>query len=147
MKKTLTACTIACLLWSFTFQSEETTVNTHTTFRLGYYTSAADSGKVIYTTYCLPCHQADGRGVSKQNPPLANTDWVLGDKTRLIKVILNGLNEPVEINEEEYDNPMPPHNFLTDKQVADVLTYIRSSFGNKADAVLPDEVKQVREKK
>lgn len=138
MKKILTGCLIGCLLWGFTFQEKETKPLLH---------NSLDSGKVIYTTYCLPCHQADGRGVSKQNPPLVNTDWVLGDKTRLIKVILNGLNEPVEINEEEYDNPMPPHNFLTDKQVADVLTFVRNSFGNKADAVLPDEVKQVREKK
>ncbi|MBC7891075.1 MAG: cytochrome c [Sphingobacteriaceae bacterium] len=107
----------------------------------------ADSGKVIYDTYCLACHQADGRGVAGQNPPLAKTDWVLGDKTRLIGVILNGLSEEMEINGEVYDNPMPAHDFLTDKQVAEVLTYVRSHFGNEGGAVRPEEVQVVRAKK
>lgn len=106
-----------------------------------------DSGKVVYDTYCLACHQADGRGVPGQNPPLAKTDWVLGDKTRLIGVVLNGLNDPVEIGGETYDNPMPAHDFLTDQQVADVLTYVRSHFGNQAPPVKPEEVKSVRGKK
>ena len=109
--------------------------------------TAADSGKVVYDTYCLACHQADGRGVPGQNPPLAKTDWVLGDKTRLIGVILNGLNDPVEIGGETYDNPMPAHDFLTDQQVADVLTYVRSHFGNQAPAIKPEDVKAVRAKK
>jgi mono/diheme cytochrome c family protein len=107
----------------------------------------ADSGKVVYDTYCLACHQADGRGVPGQNPPLAKTDWVLGDKTRLIGVLLNGLNDPVEIGGETYDNPMPAHDFLTDRQIADVLTYVRSHFGNQAPAIKPEEVAAVRAKK
>lgn len=109
--------------------------------------AAADSGKVVYDAYCLACHQADGRGVPGQNPPLAKTDWVLGDKTRLIGVVLNGLTEEVEINGEVYGNPMPAHDFLTDRQVADVLTYVRSHFGNQASGVKPEEVKAVRAKK
>lgn len=107
---------------------------------------AADSGKIIYDAYCLACHQADGRGVAGQNPPLVKTDWVLGDKPRLIGVILNGLSEEVEINGEVYTNPMPAHDFLTDTQVAQVLTYVRSHFGNEAGAVKPEEVKAVRAK-
>ncbi|MCY7349659.1 MAG: cytochrome c [Cytophagaceae bacterium] len=109
--------------------------------------SVADSGKVIYDTYCLSCHQANGAGVPRLNPPLAKTDWVLGDKTRLIGVLLNGLDEEVEINGETYANAMPAHNFLTDKQIADVLTFVRTNFGNQASAVMPEEVKEVRSKK
>lgn len=103
-------------------------------------------GQTIYKQYCLTCHQANGSGVPNLNPPLRGTDWVLGDKTRLINVLLNGL-QGQEIEGDAYDNVMPAHNFLTDAQIADVLTYIRSNFGNKAPAVTADEVKSVRSAK
>lgn len=104
-------------------------------------------GKKVYDEYCLACHQADGRGVPGMNPPITPNDWVQGDKIRLIGVILNGLDEPIEINGESYQNVMPAHDFLTDQQVADVLTYVRSNFGNKADAVKLEEVVKVRSAK
>ncbi len=103
-------------------------------------------GKSIYSQYCLSCHQADGGGVSGLNPPLTKTDYVLGDKTRLIKVLLNGL-QGVDIDGEAYHNVMPSQDYLTDQQMADVLTYVRNSFGNKASAVTVAEVKAVRAKK
>jgi mono/diheme cytochrome c family protein len=105
-----------------------------------------DSGKIIYETYCLACHQEDGSGVPNMNPPLIKTDWVLGDSTKLIKVILNGLKD-AEINGDTYSNEMPAHDFLTDKQVAEVLTYVRRSFGNKASAIDSEMVRQLRTKK
>ena len=101
-------------------------------------------GRQVYDDYCLSCHQADGRGVPGMNPPLVKTDWVLGDKTRLINVILKGLDEPIEINGESYQNVMPAHDFLTDQQVADVLTYVRASFGNNAEPVTTEAVTKVR---
>ena len=101
-------------------------------------------GKAIYDENCLTCHQADGKGVPGMNPPIAKTDWVLGDKTRLINVILKGLKTPVNINGQTYHNPMPSHAFLSDTDIANVLTYIRSNFGNKASAVTAEEVKMVR---
>lgn len=100
-------------------------------------------GQSIYEQYCLACHQANGSGVPNLNPPLRGTDWVLGDKIRLINVLLKGL-QGQEIEGEFYDNAMPAHAFLDDSQIAGVLTYIRSNFGNKADAVTADEVKAVR---
>ncbi len=100
-------------------------------------------GQLIYEQNCLTCHQANGSGVPNLNPPLRQTDWVLGDKTRLINVLLKGL-QGQEIEGDMYDNAMPAHNFLDDTQIADVLTYIRSNFGNKADAITADEVKAVR---
>ncbi|MBL7760676.1 MAG: cytochrome c [Sediminibacterium sp.] len=103
-------------------------------------------GKQVYDRYCLTCHQADGGGVPRMNPPIANTEYVLGSKQRLIGIVLNGLNVPLEINGEEYENPMASHAFLKDQQIADVLTYIRNSFGNKASAVTVAEVKSVRAK-
>ena len=100
-------------------------------------------GKAIYTQYCLTCHQADGGGVDGMNPPLTKTDYVLGDKTRLINVLVNGL-KGVDVNGEEYHNVMPSQSYLNDQQMADVLTYVRNSFGNKASAVTVSEVKTVR---
>ncbi len=100
-------------------------------------------GQLIYEQNCLTCHQINGSGVPNLNPPLRQTDWVLGDKTRLINVLLKGL-QGQEIEGEAYDNAMPAHDFLKDDEIADVLTFIRSNFGNKAPAVTPDEVKAVR---
>ena len=105
--------------------------------------AAVLKGKSIYTQYCLTCHQADGGGVSGLNPPLTKTDYVLGDKTRLVNVLLNGL-QGVDIDGEPYHNVMPAQAQLTDQQIADVLTYVRSNFGNKASAVTAAEVKTVR---
>lgn len=104
-------------------------------------------GKKVYNQYCLACHQADGGGVPRMNPPLQKTDYVAGDKKRLINIVLKGLNDPIEINGEEYVNPMASHAHLNDQQIADVLTYIRNNFGNKASAVTAAEVKALRVKK
>ena len=102
------------------------------------------NGKKVYTQVCLACHMADGGGVPRMNPPLNNTSYVLGDKTALIKIVLNGFNEDVQINGKTYSNNMTPHADLSDQQIADVLTYVRNSFGNKASMVTSDEVKKVR---
>ncbi|HSK12118.1 MAG TPA: cytochrome c [Phnomibacter sp.] len=106
-----------------------------------------ENGKKVYTKNCLACHMADGNGVPGLNPPLGKTDWVTGDKKRLINIILKGLNDPIVVNGDEYANPMPPQDFLSDQEIADVLTYIRASFGNKASAVSPADVKHLRPKK
>lgn len=109
-------------------------------------TAVKSQGQLIYEQNCLTCHQANGSGVPNLNPPLRGTDWVLGDKTRLINVLLKGL-QGQEIEGDMYDNAMPAHDFLDDTQIADVLTYIRSNFGNKAEAVTADEVKVARSAK
>jgi mono/diheme cytochrome c family protein len=101
-------------------------------------------GKIVYNSICLACHMADGGGVPTMNPPLSNTEYVLGDKTRLIKIVLNGFKEDVQINGQSFSNNMTPHADLKDRQIADVLTYVRKSFGNKASRVTALEVKKVR---
>jgi len=105
-----------------------------------------DAGKKVYDTYCLPCHQADGAGVPKMNPPLQKTSFVLGDKTKLVQIILKGMKEEVEINGEYYENVMAAHDYLTDQEIADVTTYVRNSFGNKASMITAAEVKAIRAK-
>jgi mono/diheme cytochrome c family protein len=109
--------------------------------------ASAQDGKEVYKKACLPCHQANGEGVPGMNPPLIKTKQVLGDKTKLISIVVNGTNEGVVINGETYDNPMPAQPQLSNKEIADVLTYIRKNFGNKASAVTEVEVAAVRNKK
>ena len=101
-------------------------------------------GKILYKEICATCHQTDGSGVPRMNPPLIKTSYVLGDKAKLIKVLLLGLNEEVEIEGEYYSNPMPSQATLKDQEIADVLTFVRNSFGNKAAAITPAQVKAVR---
>jgi len=105
-----------------------------------------ERGKKVYTQSCLPCHQADGSGVPGLNPPLEKTSHVLGNKTKLIQIILKGMDTHEEINGETYSNIMPPHAQLTDQQISDVLTFVRNSFGNKASAISVGEVRMIRAK-
>jgi mono/diheme cytochrome c family protein len=100
-------------------------------------------GKQIYLEQCLACHQADALGVQGMNPSLVKSKFVLGDKATLVKIVLNGLTG-VEIDGESYNGVMAPHADLTDQQIADVLTYVRNSFGNKASAVTAAQVKAIR---
>jgi len=109
-------------------------------------TASIKRGETVFEQFCLGCHQANGGGVPGLNPPLIKTKWVVGDKKELIKIILQGLSGEIVVNDETFNNAMPAQNFLTDEQVADVLTYVRNSFGNKATAVKPAEVKAVRAK-
>lgn len=102
-------------------------------------------GEEIFRENCASCHQVDGSGVPHMTPPLIGTKYVLGDKTRLIKILLEGLNEDLEIEGDHFTNPMPSFSYLKDQEIADVLTFIRNSFGNKAEPVSPTEVKAVRE--
>ena len=102
------------------------------------------AGEKVYATYCAACHQGDGQGAPPRYPPLAESEWVTGDKQRLISLIINGLEGPIEVRGEPYDNVMPQHSFLSDEEVAEVATYVRQHFGNSADSVSAEEVSSVR---
>jgi len=97
---------------------------------------------------CFTCHQPTGLGLAGQFPPLAASDWVLGDKERLIKISMFGLMGEIKVNGISYNNVMVapgiPPGSLTDQQIADVLTYIRNDWGNSASAVSASEVSHVR---
>jgi mono/diheme cytochrome c family protein len=107
-------------------------------------------GKTIYERegFCVTCHQADGRGVAAAGfPALAGTKWVVGSEERLIKLTLKGLQGPMEVLGKRYPGEVPMTPFeglLSDEEMAAVLTFVRSSFGNKAAAISPDKVKEVR---
>ncbi|MEP6746111.1 MAG: cytochrome c [Bacteroidota bacterium] len=103
-------------------------------------------GEKVYKGTCIACHQAKGQGVDRMNPPLIKTKWVLGDKKALARIVLFGLKGgEIIIDGDDFHNPMPAQGEqFTDLQIADVLTYIRNSFGNKAGAVTTADVKIAR---
>jgi len=104
-------------------------------------------GKTVYLQRCMVCHQADGGGVPKLNAPLDGSTAVNGANiVKLVKNIVKGLNDRVEIDGELYENAMPAAADLTDTQIADVLTFIRCSWTNKAGPVTALQVKQIRTK-
>ena len=105
-------------------------------------------GKRLYTQNCVVCHQSTGLGVAGQFPPLAGSEWVNSDSkhgdNHLVMLMLNGLQGPMQVLGGSYNNAMPQWKQLTDDQIAAILTYIRSDWGNKGDAIDPAFVATIR---
>ncbi|MEY4818342.1 MAG: hypothetical protein RLZZ23_1115, partial [Verrucomicrobiota bacterium] len=103
-----------------------------------------DSGKQTFAGLCAACHQPTGKGLEGLAPPLADSEWVLGDPERIVKVIMHGLRGPIKVKGVAYNYDMPAAGFLTDEQIAGVLTYIRREWDHEASPVLVDLVQKVR---
>ena len=103
-------------------------------------------GRTIYNMTCAACHQGDGGGLEGVAPPLAGADWVTGPADRTARILLHGLNGPIEVLGKTYNLEMPAFGFMVDDQVAAVLTYIRRSWGHTADPVSPAFVSELRRK-
>lgn len=104
-------------------------------------------GQRVYNMLCFACHQPHGRGFARLAPPLAGSDWVNGSATRLARVTLSGLTGPIVVSGKHYkDLPVMPGHApaFDDKQIADVLTYIRNTWGNTAPPVSPATIKSIR---
>lgn len=101
------------------------------------------AGKAIYDQHCLTCHLGSGKGAPPMNPPLTGTSYVLGDKRALINIVLKGMSG-TPVDGVSYKNVMPGFAFLADDEIANVLTYVRNSFGNSASEVSPREVAHAR---
>ena len=101
-------------------------------------------GAQVYQTYCVSCHQYNGKGDGDRFPPLDSSEWVNSDKKKLIDVVLNGLNKPIKVKGKPYSSVMPQHSFLRDEDIAEVLTYVRQQFNNNDNLVSADEVKKRR---
>ncbi len=116
---------------------------------LGKPPKQASPGEAIYEMACLPCHQPEGKGLPGVYPPLAGSDWVRGDATRLIKIVLHGLQGPITVAGQIFGGPgavpMPALAGLTDEQIADVLTFVRDAYGAQAGPVKASDVKRVRD--
>jgi mono/diheme cytochrome c family protein len=100
-------------------------------------------GQEVYTSYCVSCHQEKGEGIEDVYPPLAKSDYLTTDKKKLIQMVLHGATGEMKVNGKIYNGEMTGFD-LTDQEVSDVLNYVKNSFGNKGDAVKPEEVKAVR---
>ncbi|ACD84006.1 c-type cytochrome [Candidatus Methylacidiphilum infernorum] len=110
-------------------------------------TDPMEIGREQYQAMCSACHQQNGMGMPGQYPPLANSEYVVGSKSRLGAILLNGLSGQLKINGSSYNGVMPGwKTALNDAKLAAVMTYIRNSWGNHADKVEEMEVKQLREK-
>ncbi len=94
---------------------------------------------------CAACHGQNGEGTPIA-PPLANSEWVTGPVSNLVRMQLRGLVGAITVAGKEYNMPggMAPMAFQTDEQIAGVLTYIRNNFGNKASGVKPEQVAALR---
>ncbi len=107
--------------------------------------AAAANGQAVFGRTCVTCHQANGQGLAGAFPPLANSPYVNGDKAKLAKLVLNGLTGPVTVDGKRFNGVMPPwKGQLSDAEIAAVLTYVRSNFGNSSGAVTEQEVQQAR---
>ncbi|MEL7500392.1 MAG: c-type cytochrome [Planctomycetota bacterium] len=100
-------------------------------------------GKRVFNT-CITCHQADGEGLAGKYPPLNQSEWVQGDDRILARILLNGLNGPIEVRGQTYNNQMPAWKQLSDYDIAAVLTHIRQSWNNDLPSVAPSTVAAVR---
>lgn len=103
-----------------------------------------ERGKGVFMQTCFVCHQMEGQGIPGQIPPLAKADYLMADKERSIRIVLQGMTGEVEVNGKKYNGVMTPLNNLSDPEIANVLTYVRNSFGNSGDAVSAGEVRRVR---
>jgi nitrite reductase (NO-forming) len=101
-------------------------------------------GQQVFMQTCFVCHQVNGEGLPGQIPPLAKSDFLMADKERSIRFVLQGQTGEILVNGKKYNGTMAPLANLSDEEIANALTYVRNSFGNSGDAVMPETVRKVR---
>ena len=97
-------------------------------------------GKALYAMHCLACHQADGRGVPYFQPPLVGGEWVKGDVQTLAAFVITGGFDSASRTDSQNENVMPMFDYLTDEDLARILTYVRDAFGDHAGPVTEADV-------
>lgn len=101
--------------------------------------SLFDRGAKVYRNQCAQCHQAEGNGVPGVYPPLVASDWVTGHPEVMARILINGLNGPIEVKGNTYNGNMPAFGpgglALSEKDIAGVITYVRQEWGNSASEV------------
>ncbi len=102
------------------------------------------SGQKLYTTHCAACHRPDGKGNTGQIPPLTESEWVSGDRSRLIDVMLQGISTPITVNGIMYEGEMPAYGNLRDDEISDILNFIRTEFGDTAGNIIAADVMHQR---
>jgi nitrite reductase (NO-forming) / hydroxylamine reductase len=102
------------------------------------------AGRGVYQKVCQACHGVEGQGLPGAFPPVANSDWIAGNKDRLVDVVLNGLSGPITVNGKQFNAVMPPMAYLNDADVANVLTFVLNSWNNPGGEIQMAQVAQVR---
>ncbi len=106
---------------------------------------ATVDGKAVFASHCAACHQATGAGLPGVFPPLAGSEWVVGKDTTVANIVLHGINGTLTVKGTAYNGAMPAFkDQLGDAEIAALLSYIRSQWGNQGDAITPELVAQVR---
>lgn len=105
---------------------------------------SAHPGKALYAQHCLPCHQSDGNGVPGMFPPLTDRQWIDGDADTLIGIVIHGMDGEIEVNGETYNTVMAGLPYLSDREVADILNYVKKRFGSDGETITVKQVKTVR---
>ena len=103
-------------------------------------------GQAVYSRTCIACHQPTGMGLPPVFPPLAGSEWIAKDASIAVRNITNGMQGPVTVKGMTYNSMMPPVAGLTDKDIADVVTYVNNSFGNTGATVTEAEVTAIKKK-
>lgn len=101
------------------------------------------AGAIVYAQNCKACHQAGGEGIPNAFPPLAKSDYLMANKGRAIRAVVKGLSGEITVNGTKYNGVMPALG-LNDEQIANVVTFIRNSWGNNGGMVTPAEVRAQR---
>ncbi len=101
-------------------------------------------GAQVYANTCVACHGIDGKGVPDVFPPLANSEWVTASPDVPIRIVLHGLTGPITVDGKTYSSLMPPLFMLSNADIADVLTYVRQSFGNDASPIAEEDILAAR---
>ena len=106
----------------------------------------AERGKKIFAANCQTCHQANGQGVPGQYPPLAGSEFTNGGSRRMAMIVMKGLQGPVKVKGQQFGSAVmqPWDKTLTDQKIADVMTYERSDWGNKASPVTAEQIAALR---
>jgi nitrite reductase (NO-forming) len=103
-----------------------------------------EKGKQVYMQTCFVCHQPEGQGVAGQIPPLAGSDYLIEDVERAVRSVLHGLSGEITVLGKKYNGIMIPLNYLSDEEIANVVTYVGNSWGNSSEVVSPDQVRRIR---
>jgi mono/diheme cytochrome c family protein len=105
---------------------------------------AAPNGAELFTR-CAACHQASGLGVPGAYPPLAGSEWLLNNPEVPIRIVLHGLQGPITVKNTNFNNAMTPFgDQLSDAEIAAIISYERSSWGNAASKITAEQVASVR---
>ncbi|HXO77836.1 MAG TPA: c-type cytochrome, partial [Puia sp.] len=105
-------------------------------------------GHILYNSYCASCHQRDGKGDNSRYPPLAGSEWVTGDRHKVIDIVMHGLQGEIKVAGKTFNGVMPAHGvFLDDHAIASIVTFIKYRFNKVNDPVTIEEVTKVRKEK